>query len=242
MKIKLGFSLIWYTITASVAGHLIILFLVPALISGSSDTYTLRDLTFLVEEIAQRPDKLSQDSEVKVSQDPTAPKNNPLSDEAVQKTTSATFPAGPLNKEGIVFNGKQVRKDSIPEPESTITVKEARAKLKELEHKIGNISDTERLAQIPEQKSYLEQVKEQLLQHYHVPRKAKYHGMTGEVVLQITIHQTGRLLDTKILRHSDFPVLDIAAEATVERAAPFPDISTKVDLPQITITVTFQYK
>lgn len=236
MSINLRFPLIWYTVVGSVVLHLIILFIAPGFISGSSTTYTLRDLTFLVEEAVHSQDQLFKDNEVK------APPN-PVPQESNEPIRANTSPA-PLDQTGLtpVFDPKSGRPESRPVPKTSITVEEAQAELKELERAVANLSDEERLARIPKQKSYLAQVKEKILQHYYLPRKAKYHGMTGEVVLRITIHCTGRLLDTKIIRHSDFPTLDLAAESSVKAAAPFPDITHQVDLPQIDITVTFQYE
>lgn len=58
----------------------------------------------------------------------------------------------------------------------------------------------------------------------------------GEVVLQLVVERTGRVVSSHVVRSSGFPILDAAAMAMLERAAPLP--RPTVDVPGETFVLT----
>ena len=98
-----------------------------------------------------------------------------------------------------------------------------------------------RLRLAGENKPYLKRVQEQIQAKYFIPEEAKRQKLSGKVTVKITVSSKGEILEAEITKYSDFPILDMAALETVKAAAPFPDISKKVDMPSLTIIIPFIY-
>lgn len=64
---------------------------------------------------------------------------------------------------------------------------------------------------------------------------------TGTVIVKFTIGTDGALLSREVLKSSGAPVLDNAAIAALERAAPFPAIPAEVSPRPMTFTQTFRF-
>jgi periplasmic protein TonB len=72
--------------------------------------------------------------------------------------------------------------------------------------------------------------------------KVKPHSnRIGEVLLEITIAPSGKLISGAVLKSSGVPELDRAALDSLQRAAPFPPIPPDISAGPYTVTVPFQY-
>jgi periplasmic protein TonB len=72
--------------------------------------------------------------------------------------------------------------------------------------------------------NYPGQVASRLRRSLRYPREAQRQGIRGEVHVRFTVNSGGGVGGISIARSSGSPVLDQAAIATVQRAAPFPAI------------------
>jgi periplasmic protein TonB len=65
---------------------------------------------------------------------------------------------------------------------------------------------------------------------------------TGNVLLQVTLAPSGRLLDRAVIQSSGHPELDRAAIAALERAAPFRPLPQDLTSGPLTFTVPFRFR
>jgi protein TonB len=77
------------------------------------------------------------------------------------------------------------------------------------------------------------------LEHFKVKTRT---AKESDVLLQFTVAPSGRLLDRAVIRSSGTPVLDRAAIASLERAAPFPPFPPELSSSPLTFTVPFQFR
>ena len=75
-----------------------------------------------------------------------------------------------------------------------------------------------------------------------IERHKVHSGKVGDVLLQVTIAQSGQLLDCAVIKSSGVPELDRAALAALERAAPSPPIPTDVSSGPLTLAVPFRFR
>jgi TonB family protein len=238
------------TLIVSVAFHLLVLIILPALSFSKPYQYTCRDLDFIFEELRAQPNNLK-------SEQPEPPKDTPktITDNPKEKPpeTPPRTEENELTEKNISVLPEEIKpnepKEKPPDkPEdtvhSTLTPEQAQQKLKELEefYDRSNLTPELRLRLAGENKPYLKRVQEQIQAKYFVPEEAKRQKLSGKVTVKITVSPKGEILEAEITKHSDFPILDMAALETVKAAAPFPDISTKVDMPSLTIIIPFIYQ
>lgn len=237
----------------SVAVHLVVLIILPASSFSKSYQYTSRDLDFIFEELRAQTNSLKTD---KPELPRSATSNEPPKTIAAkpEETPPQTQPEEQTNtKESIAVMSEEIKaiepKEEPPaKPEetvhSTLTTEQAQQKLKELEEFYDrcNLTPELRLRLAEENKPYLKRVHEQIQAKYFVPEEAKRQKLSGKVTVKIKVSSKGEILDAEITKHSDFPVLDMAALETVKAAAPFPDISKKVDMESLTIVIPFIYQ
>ena len=74
------------------------------------------------------------------------------------------------------------------------------------------------------------------------PREAQRQRLTGEVRVAFTVSSNGSVSGIRIVRSSGSPVLDQAAVATVQRAAPFPKIPADAGRSSWPFTVPLEFK
>ncbi len=271
MKI-FSLPLLAITLLVSVIAHIFIFSFMPDFASRKKADLTMRDLKFLLEEVVLmdesgrtlRPDLLPEEPLAPVplktdiagnSRSPFPPKDGSASGTETPETSTATAPdlappwevsprlnAGPNT--GSNSASTQSVKKNEPDSSRALSLEEARAKLKELEKELSlkTISRRTHSKQLSPSVRYVEQVRDRIQAQYFVPAKAQTQRMTGRVVLQLTIASTGEIKKLIFLEHSDFPVLDMAAHAAIESAAPFPNINNKVDLKKIVFNVPFVFE
>ncbi len=75
-------------------------------------------------------------------------------------------------------------------------------------------------------------------------QKAKQYargGATGTVIVRYTIGVDGRLLSKEVATSSGYKILDDAATAALDRAAPFPPIPPEVSVNPLAFTQSFRF-
>jgi protein TonB len=85
--------------------------------------------------------------------------------------------------------------------------------------------------------AYLGTLRSHLEQHKVNPRT----GIVGTVVIRFTVDANGGIADRKVAKSSGSKVLDDAALASIEKAAPFPPIPSKLGRNQLEISVPFRF-
>lgn len=75
------------------------------------------------------------------------------------------------------------------------------------------------------------------------PDEARARGLTGRLIVEVTLAPDGEVIKTEILERSDHAVLDQAVRRVVELAAPFPDIPEDVlnGNDRLVITRTWEF-
>lgn len=90
--------------------------------------------------------------------------------------------------------------------------------------------------------SYFDSIKRKISSVWRYPDEAMSQGIKGSVVLRFSISKEGALLDAKLLRSTDYKVLDDEAVRAVKTAAPFDKIPDNIDKNQLNIIATFSYR
>lgn len=90
--------------------------------------------------------------------------------------------------------------------------------------------------------SYFDSIKRKISSVWRYPDEAMSQGIKGSVVLRFSISKEGALLDTKLLRSTDYKVLDNEAVRAVRAAAPFDKFPDNIDKNQLNIIATFSYR
>lgn len=85
--------------------------------------------------------------------------------------------------------------------------------------------------------AYLGQVRKTLERHKVNPRS----GVVGTVLLRFTVGAQGEIISSSILRSSGSKLLDDAAMASLERAAPFPPLPQEIAHGSIEVQVPFRF-
>jgi len=235
-------SLITIGIVSSIVIHFLIFIIVPSFGMAKPYDYTSHDISFLINELNSQKNGINHDvHELKskpitaVNKDASGSLYEPavVSKVMADKSDYASLNTGA----GVMKSG--LKKGS--EPASEITSQHAREILKGIEDNYNKNDISGNLALRKTEKSYLEKVRGQIQSKYFIPEEAQRQNLKGRVTLKMKVSRKGKLMDVDVVKHSDFPVLDMAAIATVKAAAPFPDISDKIDLEYLIITVPFIY-
>ncbi|MDI9347554.1 MAG: energy transducer TonB [Methylacidiphilales bacterium] len=76
------------------------------------------------------------------------------------------------------------------------------------------------------------------------PALALKNNITGDVILLVIIHRSGKLIKAQILKSSGQPILDQASIATIQKAAPFESFNKKQSniADRVEIIRTFSYQ
>jgi len=77
--------------------------------------------------------------------------------------------------------------------------------------------------------------------HKKYPGRARRGGQEGTVEVEFVIDKDGRLLEHRIVSSSGFKLLDEAAYALIERAAPMPSIPANMGSEVLTITAPISF-
>jgi TonB family protein len=235
------YSLISITIVISVILHFVFFIVIPSFGITASTGYTLKDISFLIEEFKQQKNGWDKkDAELKSS--PITKMDDPVDEpNAKIKDISAPSIEPSSDKLGLSYfagkkpgSGKSLAKTGL-NPD------DAREKLKEFERAYNTENALGRQNESGREMPYLERVRDQIQAKYFIPDEAKKQGMKGKVLLKIKVTKKGELVNIEIAKHSDFPLLDMAAIASVKAAAPFPDISGRIDLNCLSISIPFIY-
>ena len=84
---------------------------------------------------------------------------------------------------------------------------------------------------------YLGQINDHVQRAKVNPRSA----VAGTVVMRFTIGVNGKLLSKEIAKSSGSKILDEAATAALDRAAPFPPIPPEVSIKPLAFTQPFKF-
>ncbi|SFV28069.1 TonB family protein [Hyphomicrobium facile] len=82
----------------------------------------------------------------------------------------------------------------------------------------------------------------QIQKHVERAKVSPPSRRSGAVVMRFVIGLDGKLLSREVVSGSGFKILDDAAAAALDRAAPFPPIPPKVSLSPITLTQQFTFE
>ena len=88
---------------------------------------------------------------------------------------------------------------------------------------------------------YLLAMKEAIERKWEYPSAAAANGWQGALRINFTINRDGTVRDIRILKSSDYPVLDDAAVTALKLAAPFPPFPSDFTINEINIKGTFEY-
>ncbi|MBI4713258.1 MAG: TonB family protein [Planctomycetes bacterium] len=219
------------SIVASVLIHIVVLSVSPQITTAKKGEWTSRDIKFFVEEVfldrAVPPAPASIKPVTSSAEETPQPANQPA---------VAASPQNPWTVSLHPATGGRDNKNSRSSADKT--AEEIQERIRDIE--VKDISAPASSA-APRGNRYIEIVHRQLQDKYFVPPEAKIQQARGEVMLEVTIYANGRIKDIKFISRSDFPVLDMAAEQCVRRAAPFPDISNLVDFKEFSFRVPFRY-
>ena len=90
--------------------------------------------------------------------------------------------------------------------------------------------------------SYAEVIKERLMHHWNYPQQAFEDLIEGDVLVLFRIDRHGHLSGIRILRSSDFNILDNGAEKAIRDAAPFSPFPSSVTVSRLNIRANFAYR
>ncbi|WP_226663066.1 energy transducer TonB [Microbulbifer aggregans] len=80
------------------------------------------------------------------------------------------------------------------------------------------------------------------LQNIRYPRRAQQKGWEGEVLLRISINQSGEVQDIQVVEESSYSSLNREALRSVERANPYPPIPKALGSDSYSFTVPINFK
>ncbi len=87
--------------------------------------------------------------------------------------------------------------------------------------------------QAPDTASVLEQIRAKLQASLVYPPMARIQGIEGTVQLRFSVGSDGKPTGVQVVKSSGFDVLDDAALATLEKAAPLPQVAVKIKVPVV---------
>ncbi len=75
------------------------------------------------------------------------------------------------------------------------------------------------------------------------PDEARRRGLSGSLIVEVTLEPDGSVVDIRVLDNSPYPLLDESAKRVVEMAGPFPAVPEEVldGKDQLVITRTWQF-
>ncbi len=88
---------------------------------------------------------------------------------------------------------------------------------------------------------YLLAMKDAIERKWEYPAIAAASGWQGVLRINFTINKDGTVSDIKVLKSSNYPVLDDAAVTALKLAAPFPPFPDNFSIEEINIKGTFEY-
>lgn len=90
--------------------------------------------------------------------------------------------------------------------------------------------------------SYFSGIKRQIELVWSYPEQATIHGLRGELLLQFTLNQGGKLIDISVINSSGHKILDSAALKAVTTASPYNPFPSTIDKKKLKIIASFTYK
>ena len=89
--------------------------------------------------------------------------------------------------------------------------------------------------------AYLEGIRSRLARYKKYPRQARRRHLEGSALLAFVVDREGRVIEHRIERSAGHRLLDSEARRLIERAAPFPPIPAKLNLPRMLIRVPVEF-
>jgi TonB family protein len=148
---------------------------------------------------------------------------------------------------GIYQSESKIKSDSEPIPDNNSqSVKDLKSDKPEVE--TGSKDDAFDTDPIPldtkevKYNSYFESIKRKIGSVWRYPDDAMTQGIKGSLILRFSISRDGILLDTRLLKSTEYKILDDEAVRAVRTAAPFDKFPENIDKSQINIIATFSYR
>lgn len=92
------------------------------------------------------------------------------------------------------------------------------------------------------QRSWRAQVTARIAQQWRYPMLARVRALEGEVHIAFVLDRAGVLVETRVLQSSGYTLLDAAAVALVERAAPYPKPPVNIEEQALSLNVPIHYR
>jgi protein TonB len=90
--------------------------------------------------------------------------------------------------------------------------------------------------------TYLDLVAEMLQRHQHYPLSARRRGLSGQVILQFTIHADGRITDPQITDSTGHAVFHTASLRVLKRVGRMPPFPPELHQRQLTVKIPMLYE
>jgi len=90
--------------------------------------------------------------------------------------------------------------------------------------------------------TYLDLVAGMLQRHQHYPLSARRRGLSGQVILQFTIHADGRITDPQITDSTGHAVFRMASLRVLQRVGRMPPFPTELRQRQLTVKIPMLYE
>jgi TonB family protein len=85
---------------------------------------------------------------------------------------------------------------------------------------------------------YLNEVRDQLLQHRVYPAEAQARGLSGTAIYRLVVDRSGKLLNVQLLHSSGYHELDDAGLETIELTAPLHPLPSDLPGPAVALVLT----
>jgi periplasmic protein TonB len=90
--------------------------------------------------------------------------------------------------------------------------------------------------------TYLDLVADMLQRHQHYPLSARRRGLSGQVILQFTIHADGRITDPQITDSTGHAVFRTASLRILKRVGRMPPFPPELHQRQLTVKIPMLYE
>jgi periplasmic protein TonB len=90
--------------------------------------------------------------------------------------------------------------------------------------------------------TYLDLVADMLQRHQHYPLSARRRGLSGQVILQFTIHADGRITDPQITDSTGHAVFRTASLRILQRVGRMPPFPPELHQRQLTVKIPMLYE
>ena len=90
--------------------------------------------------------------------------------------------------------------------------------------------------------TYLDLVADRLQRHQHYPLSARRRGLSGQVILQFTIHADGRITDSQITESTGHAVFRTASLRILKRVGRMPPFPPELRQRQLTVKIPMLYE